>query len=562
MRFTKGWIWAIVFGVALLALIGWRVATHGQAAGAGGAGGAGGRGGSASRRPPSVEVAAAKPADIIDTVAVVGNVESPQTVDLSSKITGRIELLQVREGDIVKAGQELVRIDPSDLNQQILSMAANVAEAKSKLAQAQLTQGSTNVGVATQVEQQQAAVNSAQADYNQTQENYAAQIQSAQSDVTSNVAKLNAANVQVKSAQAQLSQQQSNLKNAQVKLQRMQTLFAQGAVAQQVRDDAQTTVEVQEQNVNVAEGQVASAQAAVQSAEASLSSSKDQLSIAKKQGVANIASAKAKLQQAQSALRAAVANKSQGPAFQANIDALRAGVAAAEAQYQSAKVHLQDTVLRSPIDGAVTAREADAGDMASPGKSLLTVQALKWVYVNTSVPLEEAAGIREGMNAQITIDTLPGQVFTGPITNLNPTADMASRQFGVRIRLENPQRMLKPGMYARVAIVTRSVHAPVSVPIEAIGKGDQGSTVTRVDKGGIAHVIPVEVGASDGKVSQIKSGIKVGDQVITLSYSPVKDEQEVSLPGAEDKPDSKEGGSSGKKSGGTREGRGKGRDQS
>jgi HlyD family secretion protein len=526
MRFAKGWIWAIVFGIALLALIGWRVGTRGQASDLMAKGGGG-------SRKPSVEVSIAKPAEIINTINVVGDIESPQTVDISPKITGRIEFLNAREGDIVKAGQELVRIDPSELQQQLLSLQAGVAEAKSKLAQALLTQGSSNVGVQTQVQQQQAAVTSAQADYNQMRENYDAQVQRAQSAVNDSAAKLNASKVQVKNSQAQLALQQSNLKNARVKLERMQTLFSQGAVSQQTRDDAQTALEVQEQNVNVAQGQVAAAEAAVQSAEATLSSSKDQLSIEKKQGIANIASAKARFTQAQSGLKAAVANKSQTPALQANIDALESGVISAQAQYDAAIVRLQDTVLRSPIDGAVTGRAADPGGLSSPGRSILTVQALDWVYVNSAIPMEEAAGVREGMNAQVTIDSLPGEVFTGPITNLNPSADMQSRQFGISIRLANPQKMLKPGMYARVGIVTQSVRAPVAVPIEALNKRDKEASVTVVDKEGIAHVVPVKVGASDGKVTQITSGLRAGDQVITLSYSPVKDGQEVTLPGAD-----------------------------
>jgi HlyD family secretion protein len=561
MRVAKGWILAIVFTIALLALIGWRVVTHkqdaaaaaGGGAGAGGGvskaggGGAGGRG----KKPASVKVTAAKSADIINTVQVVGNVESPQSVDISAKITGRINLLQVREGDPVKVGQVLVKIDPSDLNQQLLQQQANVAEAKSKLAQAMLTQGSNNVGVTTNIQQQQAALNSAQADYKQTLGSYAAQVHTAQSSVASNEAKLRAANVQVQNAKAVLSQQQSSLANAKTKAQRLQSLFSQGAISQQDRDDAATAVDVQTQNVGVAQGQVAAAEANVQSAQADLSSAKDQLGIVKQQGTANIAASKAKTQQAQASLQSANANKSQAPAYQANIDALKAGVAAAQAQYEASKVHLLDTTLISPIDGAVTARAADPGDLASPGKSILTVQSLDWVYVSTAVPVESSAGLREGMNAQVTFDTLPGQVFTGPITNLNPTADPQSRQFSVRIRLENPGRLLKPGMYARVGIVTSSVHAKVSVPIEAVTTGDKGSTVTVVDKDSIAHVVPVTLGATDGKFDEVKGDIKPGDQVVILSYSPVKDGQAVTMPGADGQSSGGQRGGSGTGASGT-----------
>lgn len=528
MRFAKGWIWAIVFGIALLALIGWRVATRSQQNSAFNMEASGSR-----KRAPSVEVTTAKPADILNTVNVVGNVTSPQSVDLSPKITGRINLLQVRVGDSVTAGQTLVQIDPSDLNQQILQNQANVADSKSKLAQAELTQNATNVGITTNIQQQQAGVYSAQADYNQTEQNYNATVESAQASVNDNSAKLNAAQVQVQNAQAGLAQQQSNLQNAQTKYQRLQTLFTQGAIAQQDRDDALTAVQVQQQAVNVAQGQVAAAQAAVVSAQAGLSAAKDQLSITKKQGTANIAASKAKLVQAQAVLKAAMANKAQSPAYQASINALQAEVGVAQAELSAAQEHLTDTNLKSPINGAVTARDSDPGDLATPGKVILTVQQLDWMYVSSSIPMEESAGINVGMNAQITIDSLPGKVFTGPITNMNPSADPTSRQFGIQIKLANPDKVLKPGMYARIAIITQSVHAQATVPIEAITKDSSGNnTVTVVDSDSVAHVTPVTLGASDGKTTEITSGVKSGDQVVILSYSPVKDGQKVTLPGA------------------------------
>jgi len=555
----KGSIWAIIFGVALLALIGWRVSTNNKAdkaaMGGGAAGGGGGRGGAGgSRGPASVEVASVKPAQIIQSVDVVGNVESPHSVDLTPKITGRIDYLQVREGDEVKAGQVLVRIDPSDLNQQIIQQQANVAEAKAKLAQAMISQSSTTVGVTTNIDQQQASVMSSQADYNQAVQTYAALVQTAQSNVTDNEAKVRSANVQVTNAQSLLSQQQSNLKNAQTKAQRLETLFKQGAISQQDRDDAVTAVEVQQQNVNVAQGQVASAQAGVDSAQASLVGAKNGLEIAQKQGRASVTSSKAKLAQAQAGLRAANANKSQTPAYQASVDALQSAVAAAQAQLDAARVHLTDTKLISPINGPVTARSADPGNLASPGKSILTIQDLSSVNVTTSVPVEEAAGVREGMMAQVTIDSLPGQIFTGPIINMNPSADPQSRQFGIRIRLSNPGEILKPGMFAKVAIITQSVNAKTSVPTEAIEKDDSGaSTVTVVDKDSVAHVVPVEVGVTDGKTVEVKRGVRPGDTVVILSYSRVQDGQEVSLPGSKDKGSS--GGADGKSKSGSSGGR-------
>lgn len=541
-RIKWGWVWAILLGIALLALIGWRMANRSQTAaaaggGQGGAGAGGGArggaagGGGAGRMAPSIEVATAKSAKLISTLNAVGNVESPQRVVISPRVSGRIEFLQAREGDLVKAGQVLARLDPSDLNAAVVQQQAAVAQARSRLAEAQLGASSTGVSVASQIAQQQASVASSRADFNQVQQNLGAQIASAQAGVTDAEARLRAAQTGVQNAQAGVSREQANLQNAQQRLARAETLFSQGAIPAQQRDDARTAVEVQQQAVKVAEGQVDAARASVESAQATLRTAQNNLSITQRRSSADVAAARARVTQAQAGLNVAQANRSQNPAYQQNLAALRASVQAAEAQLQAARVRLQDTTILSPINGSVTARGANPGEMATASTAILTVESLDWVYVTTSIPLESVSAIREGMTAQVTTDALPGRTFTGPISNVNPSADPQSRQFGVRIRLANRGHVLKPGMYARVAIVTSQVNAAVAVPAEAVKRARDGVTVTVVGKDGTAEVRPVTTGATSGKLVELLSGVRAGEQVVTLSYAPIRDGQKVTLPG-------------------------------
>src|SRR5438270_5528482 len=133
---------------------------------------------------PAVRVAAAVPGDILATFDSDGTVEAPFTVKIAPKVAGRIEFLEVREGDHVSRGQVVARVDPSEVEAQVRQQEAAVAEAQSRLAQAQATQGSTNVGVRTQIDQQKAAVASAQADQHQAEANYNAQVAAANAAVT------------------------------------------------------------------------------------------------------------------------------------------------------------------------------------------------------------------------------------------------------------------------------------------------------------------------------------------------------------------------------------------
>jgi len=99
---------------------------------------------------PQVSVASAERRDLESVFAATGTLEAPLNVKISSKVSGRIEALQVHEGDRVRRGQVLVRLDGSQIEADVRRAEAAVAEANYRLAQAQLNQGPTTVNVATQ----------------------------------------------------------------------------------------------------------------------------------------------------------------------------------------------------------------------------------------------------------------------------------------------------------------------------------------------------------------------------------------------------------------------------
>src|SRR5437764_7697156 len=195
----KRWILVLVPLLLLGALIGWRLhektvaaATQNQMRAA------------RMKAPPVVAVAAAQVRDIVPTFEAVGGVEAPFNVKIASKATGRIDYLQVREGDRVTQGEVLARVDPSEIQAQVRQQQAAVSEAESRLAQAQLTEAPTNVNISTQISQQQAAVASAQADYQQVKQNYDAQVAAAEAAVTDAQGRVNNADAAVANAQTSI----------------------------------------------------------------------------------------------------------------------------------------------------------------------------------------------------------------------------------------------------------------------------------------------------------------------------------------------------------------------
>ena len=478
---------------------------------------------------PNVTVVPVALHDIVQTYEAVGTVESPFNVRLASKITGRIDYLQAREGDRVTKGQVLVRIDPSEITATVAQQQSGVAEAQQRLAQAQLTTNSTNVGVTSQIAQQQATVSSAQADYNQQRENYNASVAAANAAVTDAQGRVTTARSAVTNAQATIRSAQANLNDAQVKLNRTLDLYKQGFVAAQDVDDARTQVAVQRGALDVANGQLQGTQAQVGSAQAQLNSAQQQAGIVATKGKADIEAARQKVLQAQAALKLAVANKSQTPAYLANIRALQSAVTAAQAQLNNARAQLANTDLSSPMDGFVTQRLADPGATVTAGTPILAIESLQQVYVTTSIPEEISRSVAYGQSANLVLDAFPGRQFVGKVTQINPAADPQSRQFTVRLTLNNPTGQIRPGMFARVTFVTQRIPNALQVPREAV-KNDKktgAQIVTVVDADSVAHVRPVKTGTSTGTDIQILQGVQQGENVVTLSLTPVRDGQKV-----------------------------------
>lgn len=524
----KKTLWIGLPLLILVVLVGWRYQSNRQAAGAQ-AQQSGQRRGAA----PTVELAIAGPKTIITTIETVGSAESPFRVELAPKISGRIESLTVREGDSVRKGDVLVRIDPAEQRSLVLQMEANLAEARSRLAQAQLGQIPNSTGIEAAIEQRRADLTSAKADLQQVQRNYDALVASADADVTDAEARKRSSESRVENAAAELNRQNANLKSAKSRLDRAESLYKEGFTSLQALEDARTAYEVQLSNVEVAKGQASSARNDVQSATAQLKSANSQAQIARRKGTADIESAKANVAKAESALKSAVANRAQNPAYAQNLAALKAGVQAAEAQVNQARTRLQDLALTSPIDGTVTRRNADPGSIASPGSPVLELQSLDWLYVVGSLPMEEAGKVRTGQEVQLQFDALPDEMFTGRIAQINSAADVQSRQFGIRVRLENARRRVKPGMLGRIGIVASRVGAAVTVPREAVKTTPAGkSTVTVVDEENKASIREVTVGAGDKLVVQILSGVSVGEKVVRLSFSQVREGQQVRPPEA------------------------------
>ena len=514
--------WVIIPLVVLFSLIGWRIGqkraeiTDQNASRS-----------AKMKSSPTVVVAPAQVRDIVHTYDSTGSVEAPLNVNIAAKVTGRIEALPFREGDRIKKGQILVKIDPSEVEGEVQQAMAGLAEAQYRLAQAKLNQGPNNTSVDTQIRQQKASVASANADYNQVRVNYDAQLASANANVLDTESR-------VENAKASVDAAKANLDNATSRYNRLLDLYKKGYIAAQDVDDAKTDVSSKQAALAITRGQLKSANAVKESAQ-------QQANIAKTKGKADIEASHAKLVQAQASLEYASSNSVQTSAYKESLSALRSSVAAAQASLDSTKARRADTVIKSPLDGFVTGRNVDPGAVATPGQTILTVQFMKQVWVTVSVPEEICPKLHIGQPATVTLDAFPEKSFTASVIQINPSADMQSRQFMVRAILSNSDGLLKPGMFARVSFETDRVKSAIAIPREAVQHDKMGDYVMAVNAGK-ADRLPVIMGIDDAGFISIKQGIKLGDKVIVMSAFPVRPGMPVSLGGMKGKKGGTKGG--------------------
>jgi RND family efflux transporter MFP subunit len=217
----------------------------------------------------------------------------------------------------------------------------------------------------------------------------------------------------------------------------------------------------------------------------------------------------------------------QGGISQADFDQLELACKVSRTTYNNL---LENTVLRSPVSGVVTARNYDRGDMYTMSQPIYTVQQITPVKVLVPISETDYTRVKKGDKVSLTADALPGKTFSGTVNRLYPTMDAATHTFNVEVLVQNSRRELRPGMYARVT-VNFGDSLSITVPDTAVSKMQGAGTrsVFVVGDDGVATVKVVTLGRHfDGKY-EILSGLEEGDRVVVKGNSSLKAGQSVRI---------------------------------
>ena len=181
--------------------------------------------------------------------------------------------------------------------------------------------------------------------------------------------------------------------------------------------------------------------------------------------------------------------------------------------------------VHAPISGRVVEKHATLGELATPESTLFIIGDLGHVWIWIDVYERDLAGVHLDDGVEVTVESYPGRVFSGEVTYLSPAVAAETRTVRARIDVENPEGLLRPGMFADVRLIdphTEAAAASLVVPDGAIVRsgGDTFVFVPAPEPGGEHagarfEARPVTVGRHEGGWVEIRSGVEAGEEVVT-----------------------------------------------
>ena len=211
----------------------------------------------------------------------------------------------------------------------------------------------------------------------------------------------------------------------------------------------------------------------------------------------------------------------QGGVSQSDFETAELGYKVRKTNYQNL---LENTILRSPITGYVTARNFDVGDMFSMSAPLFTVQQVVPVKLLVGISENEYTKVKKGDVVTISVDALPGRTFSGKVSRLYPTINAATHTFNAEVIVQNADRALRPGMFARVTVNFGTNHRivlPDRCIVKQEGTGQKFVYLLRNDD--TVSYVPVTLGRHMGAEYEVVDGVSEGDTVVSKGQTVLKD---------------------------------------
>lgn len=221
--------------------------------------------------------------------------------------------------------------------------------------------------------------------------------------------------------------------------------------------------------------------------------------------------------------------------------------ASARAQAEAQRALIAQKTIRAPFSGVLGIRQVNLGQYVAPGATIVPLQQLDPIYVNFSLPEQLAGKLSTGMAVTASVDALPGKVFEGTLTAMDPLVDPNTRNFKAQATLRNPDGVLRPGSFAKVGFNLGEAQDVVVIPQTAVSFNPYGNSVFVVTKTarkpgetdmqgkpltGDKFIVTqrfVKTGATRGDLIAVSDGLKAGETVVTSGLLKLRNDAEVTI---------------------------------
>ncbi len=353
-----------------------------------------------------------------DILHASGRIEVTE-VNVSSKVTGRVTALHVDEGTDVKAGQLIADLEGEELEAQLRQARAALQSAEARLTQARITLQVEPTTIRTQIRQAEEGLRAAGERLGMLKAGFRSQ--------------------EIEEGRANLRQAEARLEIARLTRDRYRGLLADGAIANQDLDRAESDL---------------------QAAEGAVRAARERLNILEEGSrPEDIRMAQAERGRAAAALEAARANAATLDLRQQDVRVAEAVVREAQANVRRLETQVAELKVFAPLTATVLTKAVEAGEVVAAGKPLVLLGDLDHPWIKIYVPETQLGKVRLGAPARVLVDSFPNQPFRGTVSWISDQAEFTPKNvqtaeervnlvYAVKITIQNAERKLKSGMPA------------------------------------------------------------------------------------------------------------------
>ncbi len=283
----------------------------------------------------------------------------------------------------------------------------------------------------------------------------------------------------------------------------------QSAIAAQVAGRVET-IDVRP-GQSVRQGEVV---ASLDTADTELRIAQQQAAIAATQ--AQLSLAERQLASTQSLADKGLASPSALESAQSNVEALKANIAAQEAQLEGIRLTLDYATITAPFSGTISARNVDPGQAVGAGTAIASIVDLNEMEARALAPLGTAAALKVGQSAELTVEGFRDRPFQAEISRINPVAAEGTRSIQIYLKIANSDGALRGGMFLSGHVIVASRDNAMAVPVGALRSDGDGDFLLAVEAGRLVRK-PVIRGTawSGGRLVEV-SGIEAGTMILAV----------------------------------------------